>query len=446
MGVAPKAKRQNLQRQPYTPKTPKTPMPKPWADHACFAALDWARHHHDVVVVLRDGSIAAEFRFPHTADGWQQMRERLREFDPEMPIAIETNQGAAIEQLLQTPLTLYPINPHAASAYRHRKRPGGSSSDRIDAWTMADALRTDGQAWKPLLREDPLTGELRLLCRDEVALIEQRTALLHQLHEALLAYYPAAMDAFEGDFSTPGSWAFLERFPTPKRLQNAGKRQWEKFLHAHKLWRPQTAPRRLEIFAQADRMTASEATTAAKSLLALSLMRMLRTLQEQLDLYRQRIEELFAQHPDHDLFGSLPGAGPKLAPRLLSEIGSERARFEDPSALQMFGGSAPITEQSGKSSYTRMRHHCQKAFRHTLHLFSEQTLIRSVWAKAYYDAQRQKRRSHADALRRLAHRWLKIIWKMWQTRTPYNEAFHLQNQIKHGSWLLTLHPPKPAQN
>ena len=415
-------------------------MRKPWQEHTCFAALDWARDHHDIVVVRRDGSIAAEFQFPHTAPGWQQMRERLREFDPEMPIAIETNQGAAMEQLLQTSLTIYPINPKAAVNYRQRKRPSGVSNDRIDAWTMADALRTDGHGWKPFLPDDPLTTELRLLCRDEVALIEQRTALLHQLHEALLAYYPAAMEAFDGDFSTPATWAFLDRFPTPSRLQKAGQRQWEKFLHLHKLWRPSTAQRRMEIFAQAEQLKVSEATIAAKSLLAVSLARMLRTLQLQLDLYRQRIEELFTQHPDHELFGSLPGAGPKLAPRLLSEIGSERERFENPASLQMHAGSAPITQQSGKCSYTKMRHHCQKALRHTLHLWCEQTIRRCPWANSYYRAQRAKNRSHADALRRLAHRWLKIIWKMWHSRSPYNEALHLKNQLKHGSWNLSLNP------
>ena len=69
----------------------------------------------------------------------------------------------------------------SSKAYRARKAPSGSKTDRLDAWSLADALRVDGQSWKALAKEDPLVAELRLLCRDEVALIEERTALVNQL-------------------------------------------------------------------------------------------------------------------------------------------------------------------------------------------------------------------------------------------------------------------------
>src|SRR6185295_20280528 len=114
----------------------------------------------------------------------------------------------------------------------------------------------------------------------------------------------------------------------------AGKRKWENFLHSHKLWRPQTAEKRLEIFARAHEFCGTAAVTRAKSRLAVSAAKVLQSLQKQLEEYREAIEQLFARHPDHDLFGSLPGAGDKLAPRLLSEIGSDRQEYPDPQALQ----------------------------------------------------------------------------------------------------------------
>jgi hypothetical protein len=114
----------------------------------------------------------------------------------------------------------------------------------------------------------------------------------------------------------------LQHFPTPQALQQAGKRRWENFLHASRLWRGESGPRRLELFAQATALCGSLPTAKAKSQLALSLVAILFAVEKQLGIYRERIEELFRRHPDHDLFGSLPGAGPKLAPRLLAEIGS----------------------------------------------------------------------------------------------------------------------------
>ena len=169
---------------------------------------------------------------------------------------------------------------------------------------------------------------------------------------------------------------------------------------------------------------------------------MLFAIEKQLAIYRQRIEELFARHPDHDLFGSLPGAGPKIAPRLLSEIGDDRQRFgAEAQALQCLGGTAPVTKRSGKGRkywHVHQRWACDKHLRHAIYLFAEQSLSRCVWADIYYQHHRQKNQSHANAIRRLGHRWLKIIYKMWMDRTPYDPELHHRNQLQHGSWIFQL--------
>src|SRR6266480_2958696 len=234
--------------------------------------------------------------------------------------------GGSTAPKRQHPLS---VNPRSAKAYRERKVSSSNKTDRLDAWSLADALRTDGHAWRALAPVDPLLQELRLLCRDELNLIGQRTALVNQLQAALGEYYPSALQAFD-DWTMPASWKFLERFPTPQALARIGPRQWENFLHCHKLYRPQTQARRMEAFRQATEFCGSPAVTRAKSMLVLSLVKLLKVLEEQLEQYRVQIEQLFARHPDHDLFGSLPGSGPKLAPRLLSEIGSRPRSLRGP--------------------------------------------------------------------------------------------------------------------
>jgi hypothetical protein len=295
--------------------------------------------------------------------------------------------------------------------------------------------------WGKYIRpEEPLIKELRLLCRDEVTLIEQRTAFVQQLRHALAEYYPAALEAF-GDWTSVSAWMFLQRFPTPGALAQAGKRQWQKFLHSRRLWGSDQGPRRMEIFAHASEFAGTQPTINAKSLLALSLVQMLFSVEKQLAVYRQRIEELFARHPDHDLFGSLPGAGPQIAHALLSEIGDNRQRFDgDAQALQCLGGTAPVTKRSGKYRHVYQRWACDKHLRHAIYLFAEQSLSRCVWAELYYRHHRQKDRSHANAIRRLGHRWLKIIHKMWIERTPYHAELHHRNQLQHGSWIFKLKP------
>src|SRR5205085_71943 len=207
---------------------------------------------------------------------------------------------------LQSQVTVYPMQPKAAERYRDRHVPSGSKTDQVDAWCFADALRVDGQHWRPLAPEDPLTEELRLLCRDEVELITQRTALVKQLQ---------------------------------------------------------------------------------------------RTLQRQLEEYRSAIEKLFAQHPDHDLFGSLPGAGAKLGPRLLSEIGTDREQYLDAQGLQCVAGTAPVSFESGKTRRAKIRWHCNRHLRHAVHLWAACSRKFCAWAGTYYKAQREKGKSHACALR-----------------------------------------------
>jgi hypothetical protein len=242
-----------------------------------------------------------------------------------------------------------PMNPKAAERYRDRKAPAGAKDDdeldELDAWSFADALRTDGHGWRALLPQDPLTTELRLLCRDEIKLIEQRTAMICQLRAALHEYYPAALDAFD-DWTSEGPWRFVTQFPTPDALVKAGKRRWERFLHSHRLYRPETTGKRLEIFASATKFAnPNPAVTKAKSLLAVTLAKQLCLLESQLNEYRDRIVDLFHDHPDSGCFGSLPGAGDKIAPRLLSEFGSNRQVFETAEAIQCYAGTAPVTKQ-----------------------------------------------------------------------------------------------------
>ena len=409
-----------------------------WNKRAHFAALDWASDHHDIVVVDAQGKVVESFTFAHTGAGWQELRAKLVCY-PATAIAVETNQGAAVQQLIEAGLEVYPVNPKSAQRYRERKAPSGVKDDKLDAWSLADALRLDGHDWRALVPEDPLIEQLRLLCRDEIALIEQRTALVNQLRQALHEYYPAALEAFD-DWTKDYTWHFLESFPTPEKLQSAGKRKWGKFLHTHKLWRPDTAPKRLEIFARAAAFGGSAAQIAAKSLLAVSCARVLQTLERQLLTYRAAIEALFAEHPDSGLFGSLPGAGPKLGPRLLAEMGDNRDRFAAPQSLQCHAGTAPVTIQSGQLLRHRLRHACDATLRSTVHQWADHSRKTCPWAQAYYRAHRAQGQSHACALRCLGQRWLKILWKMWQTHTPYNEALHTRNQTKHGSWVIQFNP------
>ena len=403
-----------------------------------FAGFDWASDHHDVIIVDTTGALVADFKIDHSANGWKLWKENIAAC-PKLGVAVETSFGTVVEHLIDSGVSVYPVNPASARRYRERKHPSGTKTDRHDAWALADALRTDGHAWRALGPKDPVIEELRMLCRDEVALIEERTALISQARQAAREYYPTALEAFD-DWTLPSTWAFIKRFPDAPSLLRAGKRAWQKFFHTHKLYRPETADKRIAIFEAAAQWRINDYMIKAKRLYLLTKIKQLRALQAQLDEYRERIEALFASHPDSGTFGSLPGAGAKLAPRLLAEIGSDRGLYESAQSLQCISGTAPVSFQSGKIDKVKMRRACNLHLRHTMHLFSDLSRGQCAWASVYYEQVKARGKTHAQTLRALGQRWLKIIYRMWQSRTRYNADMHTQNQLRHGSWVLQIKP------
>jgi transposase len=123
----------------------------------------------------------------------------------------------------------------------------------------------------------------------------------------------------------------------------------------------------------------------------------------------QQIELLVASHPDRAVFASLPGAGPVMVPRLIVAFGTRRERFDSAFQMQCYSGIAPITEASGKRVHFRWS--CPKFLRQTFHEFAFLPTRSSGWAQAYYQRQRDREQSHPAAVRALAYKWIRIIFR-----------------------------------
>jgi transposase len=142
----------------------------------------------------------------------------------------------------------------------------------------------------------------------------------------------------------------------------------------------------------------------------------------------RELADLFARHPDHQIFASLPGTGNLLGPGLLSKFGDDRARFPTAASVQALAGTCPVTDQSGKRTVIRFRRGCDREFRWLGQQWALNSLKDSVWANAYWQQVRPNCRNNNQAYRCLANRWLAIAWKLWQTNQLYDEAYHLQQR------------------
>ena len=158
-----------------------------------------------------------------------------------------------------------------------------------------------------------------------------------------------------------------------------------------------------------------------------SLVSQIPLLTESIARYDQQIASLFDQHDDSTLFGSFPGAGSSLAPRLLAAFGSDRGRFEFAAEMQQLAGIAPVTEKSGTGIWIHWRLACCKFLRQTFHEFAGQSIVQSDWARAFYDQQKKRGKSHHAALRALAFKWIRIMFRCWKTRIPYDETVYCKS-------------------
>jgi hypothetical protein len=400
-----------------------------------WAGVDWADEEHQVCVVDTAGKVVEAFALAHQAEALGGLSRRLRALGQIAGVAIETPRHLLVAQFLAEGFMVYPVNPSVSHKWCEALSVAGATDDPSQAFALADGLRHHHERLRPLLPEDRATRQLALECANECDLIEEQTSLVNKLQAILKGFHPLALEWFE-DWTSPSGWDFVVAFPTPQAVLEAPEKKLYGFLARHHIgasprWQERVGRRKDAALWPSD--PAAEAAGAAH---VARLVALLRTLQVQLRKARAHIEQLFGKHPDAAIFSSLPGAGAKLAPRLLSHFGTQRGRFESARPLQALSGAAPVTERSGKHKKVCFRHACQKGFRNAMHQFAFCSLRDSQWANASYRRARERGQSHGHALRTVGCQWLKIIYRMWVTHTPYNEGVYLASLIRHRSPLI----------
>src|SRR5581483_4626814 len=136
--------------------------------------------------------------------------------------------------------------------------------------------------------------------------------------------------------------------------------------------------------------------------------------------YDMQIERLAQAHPDFLIFDSFPRAGAAMAPRLIAAFGTCRDRYQTAHEIQCYSGIAPVLESSGKQHCVHYRWSCPKFLRQTFHEWALHSMASSTWARTYYQQQRSKGKSHHSAVRALAFKWIRILFRCWQDRRPYD--------------------------
>jgi hypothetical protein len=65
--------------------------------------------------------------------------------------------------------------------------------------------------------------------------------------------------------------------------------------------------------------------------------------------------------------------------------------------------------------------------------------IKCQWARNYVDYYTGKGKKYHAIIRALAFKWIRILFRCWQDRTPYNEDKYMESLKRRGSIFATLH-------
>lgn len=395
-----------------------------------YIGIDWSQDKHDVCFVNEAGAAIARVVLAHSPEGFARLethRQQLGVSPAECVVGIETAHNLIIDYLWGHGYPqVYVIAPSQVNGTRSRYGQSGARSDPGDAFVLADMLRTDRgrlQVWHP---DHVLTRQLRSRVSWMMHLTRQVVRLSNRLRAVLWRYYPAALVVF-GGLEAQIALEFVRLYPTPQAAEELTLAEFKAFAQRQRYTHPRQLPAcfaRLQTpQPEADRDTVLVFKDEAVELATL-LLAVVRAKQAAL----RDLQHLFRQHPDAPLFASLPGVGDFLAPALLAKFGDDRQRFASAASVQALAGTCPVTDRSGKRRVIRFRKACDREFRTITQMWAKASLSDSAWASAYWQQVYARGRSKSHAYRCLANRWLAILWKLWQTRQPYDEAYHLRQR------------------
>ena len=412
---------------------------KPHSDDefTAFIGIDWADRKHDICMQGAHGERHEFARIEHKVDAIEQWAISMKQrFGGPIAVALELTKGPLVYALQKYDFfVLFPINPATLAKYREAFKPSRAKDDPTDAELALELLMHHRDRLTAL---DPQSVPMRTLLHlveQRRRLVDDKTRFTNRLGYALKQYFPQALDWFEHT-DTIVFCDFLTRWPTLLQIKRARATSVKAFFWSHNVRFVNVIDERIRAIKAAQPLTQDVAVITAYRLQALVVVDQLRATLQAIDRFDAQIAEVAPTLPDYALFKALPGAGAQLTPRLLVAFGEQRERFASAADIQKYSGVAPVTERSGNKCWIHWRWQCPTFLRQTFVEWSAQTINKSFWAGAFYHQQRDKGCSHQAAVRALAFKWLRIVYRCWQTRTPYDESTYLNALKKRGSPLL----------
>lgn len=409
---------------------------------AAFVAVDWADEKHAFTLQAagqkkkESGTLQQK---PELIGTWvAALRERFG--GRPVAVAVEQSRGALIHALLSYDfLVIFPIHPATVAKFREAFKFSGVKSDPLDTDQILEILTKHLDLLKPLRPDTEATRLLARLVADRRKAVEERASHIQALKASLKEYFPQALEILSQNVTSRLAYDLLKKWPTFVEFQQAKPSTLKRFLYGHNVRRPELVERVQQVARKSQSLTTDTAIVESGVRLSQMHAEVIHTLNPLIEQYERKIETLFHDHPEARLFSGVPGAGPALSPRLLVAFGTDRTRYEAAGNLQSFSGIGPVTRSSGKMRVVYARRACPKFLRQTFHEFARLSVAQCQWAQNYVEYHTGKGKKYHTVMRALAFKWIRILFRCWKDRTPYDDQKHMKTLEKRGSVFATLH-------
>jgi transposase len=394
-------------------------------EFAAIIAIDWADQKHAWAMQAGTSKVetGAIDHTPEAIEVWAA-ELRMRFGGQSVAVALEQSRGSLVFMLTKYDhLVIFPVHPTILVNYRKSFRPSGAKNDPSDARLLLDILMLHRDKLRRFNPDTPETRTLQFLVEERRKFVHEKTRCSNRLTAHLKMYFPQVPNWFD-EIGSNIAAEFLERWPSLEKLQRARPATIERFFIDHNSRDPERNKERLEQIRKAVPATTDAAVITSSSLAIVAWAGLLKQLLVAITAYDKQIDELARAHPDFELVKSFPGAGPAMAPRLVAALGSQRERYQSAAEIQRYSGIAPVVASSGKQHWVHWRWACPKFLRQTFHEWALHSIAYSDWAREYYEQQRAKGKRRNTAIRSLAFKWIRILFRCWKDRKPYDEAVY----------------------
>ncbi|SEF04560.1 Transposase IS116/IS110/IS902 family protein [Streptomyces sp. 3213] len=390
---------------------------------------DWAEDHHDIEVQDATGRRLATARLSEGAEGMAKLHELVaRHSDQDLGAAdvivgIETDRGTWVQALLAAGYRVYAINPRQVVRFKERYGTSGAKSDKGDAHALADMVRIDRDQLRPVAGDSDLAQAVKIAARAHQTLIWERTRIFQRLRNALREYFPAALAAYaDVELTSTDGLELLIKAPTPRAASKLTRSQIAAVLARARRRGRDAKAGAIQAALREKHLQLPEPITAAYAATATAHARLLLSLNEQIAAMEEQMKAHFLEHPDAEIYLSMPGIGLVTGARVLAEFGDDPTRYTSAKARKNYAGTSPVTRASGKSHTVQARYVRNNRLADALQLQAFSALRASPGARRYYDKQRARESGYNAALRQVGNRLVGILHGCLKSRTLYDEA------------------------